>query len=208
MGGLRWSSLRESRTTPTSPTTPTERGQPGVLPQPRSPCGAWSRRPCWLLVFAPLEVELTAVAQVLNCFRHVPLFVCPWTVAHQAPLSIGFSRQEHWSGLPCPPPGDLPDPGIQPASVCLLHWQVRPLPVVPPGKPCGPRPPLNHFARPGWMARPQVNKDSLIRPTVQGLGRHLPGAEGETSFWGRLTQKPTSFPQGNTALAQSVESWF
>ena len=40
----------------------------------------------------------------------------PWTVAHQAPLSIGFSRQESWSGLPCPPPGDLPDPGIEPAS--------------------------------------------------------------------------------------------
>ena len=42
--------------------------------------------------------------------------VTPWTVAHQAPLSMGFSRQEHWSGLPFPPPGDLPDPGIQPTS--------------------------------------------------------------------------------------------
>ena len=40
----------------------------------------------------------------------------PWTVAGQAPLSVGFSRQEHWSGLPFPPPGDLPDPGIEPAS--------------------------------------------------------------------------------------------
>ena len=40
-----------------------------------------------------------------------------WTVAHQAPLSMGFSRQEHWSGLPFPPPGDLPDPGIEPASL-------------------------------------------------------------------------------------------
>ena len=39
-----------------------------------------------------------------------------WTVAHQAPLSLGFSRQEYWSGLPCPPPGDLPDPGIESAS--------------------------------------------------------------------------------------------
>ena len=38
----------------------------------------------------------------------------PWTVAHQAPLSIGSSRQEYWSGLPCPPPGDLPDPGMEP----------------------------------------------------------------------------------------------
>ena len=40
----------------------------------------------------------------------------PWTVARQAPLSMGFSRQEHWGGLPCPPPGDLPNPGIQSAS--------------------------------------------------------------------------------------------
>ena len=45
------------------------------------------------------------------------LFVTPWTVARQAPLSMGFSRQEYWSGLPCPPPGDLPDPGIEPASL-------------------------------------------------------------------------------------------
>ena len=40
-----------------------------------------------------------------------------WTVARQAPLSMGFSRQEYWSGLPCPPPGDLPDSGIEPASL-------------------------------------------------------------------------------------------
>ena len=43
-------------------------------------------------------------------------FTTLWTVAHQAPLFMGFSRQECWSGLPCPPPGDLPDPGIEPAS--------------------------------------------------------------------------------------------
>ena len=41
----------------------------------------------------------------------------PGTVAHQTPLSVGFSRQEYWSGLPCPPPGDLPDPGIKPTSL-------------------------------------------------------------------------------------------
>ena len=48
---------------------------------------------------------------------HVRLFVTPWTVAPQAPLSMGFSRQEYWRGLPCPPPGDLPDPGIESASL-------------------------------------------------------------------------------------------
>ena len=46
--------------------------------------------------------------------------VTPWTVAHQSALSIGFSRQEHWSGLPFPSPGDLPDPGIEPKSPALL----------------------------------------------------------------------------------------
>ena len=44
------------------------------------------------------------------------LFATPWTVAHQAPLSMGFPRQEYWSGLPFPPPGHLPNPGIEPAS--------------------------------------------------------------------------------------------
>ena len=46
----------------------------------------------------------------------VQLFLTPWTVARQAPLSMGFSRQEFWSGLLCPSPGDLPDPGIEPTS--------------------------------------------------------------------------------------------
>ena len=54
---------------------------------------------------------------VLNHFSRVGLFVAPWNVAHHAPLSMGFSRQEYWSGLPCPPPGDVPDPGIKPVSL-------------------------------------------------------------------------------------------
>ena len=54
---------------------------------------------------------------VLSHFIRVRLFATPWTVGHQTPLSMGFSRQEYWSGLLCLPPGDLPDPGIQPASL-------------------------------------------------------------------------------------------
>ena len=50
---------------------------------------------------------------------HVQLFATPWTVAHQASLSRGFPRQENWSGLPFPPPGDLPNTGIKPASPAL-----------------------------------------------------------------------------------------
>ena len=53
---------------------------------------------------------------VLSCYSCVQLFVTLWTIAHQAPLSMGFSRQEYWSGLPCPPPGDILDPGIKPGS--------------------------------------------------------------------------------------------
>ena len=49
-------------------------------------------------------------------FSCVWLCVTPWTVARQAPLTLGFSRQEYWSGLPCPPPGDLPNPGFEPRS--------------------------------------------------------------------------------------------
>ena len=51
------------------------------------------------------------------CFSPVSLFVTPWTVAHQAPLSMGFSRQDYWSGLPCPFPWDLPSSGIRPTSL-------------------------------------------------------------------------------------------
>ena len=50
-------------------------------------------------------------------FSHVQLFATLWTLACKAPLSMGFSRQEYWSGLPCPPPGELPNPGVKPASL-------------------------------------------------------------------------------------------
>ena len=53
---------------------------------------------------------------MLPRFGHVRLFAPPWTVAFQGPLSVGFSRQGYWSGLPFPPPGDLPDPGIEPTG--------------------------------------------------------------------------------------------
>ena len=55
----------------------------------------------------------------VKSLSHVRLFATPWTVALQAPLSVGFSRQEYWSGLPFPSPGDLPNPGIEPGSPAL-----------------------------------------------------------------------------------------
>ena len=57
----------------------------------------------------PLIVEVKSLSPVR-------LFETPWTVAYQTPPSMGFSRQEYWSGLPFPSPGDLPDPGIEPGS--------------------------------------------------------------------------------------------
>ena len=66
---------------------------------------------------------------------HVRLFAPPWTVACQAPLSTGFSRQEYWSGVPFPSPGDLSDPGIKPMSLASPAWQADSLPLAPPGKP-------------------------------------------------------------------------
>ena len=56
---------------------------------------------------------------MLSCFSHVQLFAALWTVAHQAPLSMGFARQKYCSGLPFPSPRDLPDPGIEPVSPAL-----------------------------------------------------------------------------------------
>ena len=58
-----------------------------------------------------------------------------WTVAHQIPLSMGYSRQEYWSGLPCPPPGDIPNPGMEPISLVFDALQAGSLPTEPRGKP-------------------------------------------------------------------------
>ena len=73
----------------------------------------------------------------VQLLSHVYLFAIPWTAAHQAPLFMGFSRQEYWNGLPFPSPGDLPDPEIESGFLHLLqllHWQVDTL---PPEKPTG-----------------------------------------------------------------------
>ena len=70
------------------------------------------------------------VKMKVKSLSRVRLFATPWTVARQAPLSMGFSRQEYWSGLPFPSPGDLPNPGIEPRSPTL---QADSVPSEPPG---------------------------------------------------------------------------
>ena len=76
-----------------------------------------------------IKPGLSLCAQLLSCVRH---FATPWTVSHQAPLSLGFPRQEYWNGLPFPTPGDLPRPGIKPMSPAFVGGFFT---SEPPGKP-------------------------------------------------------------------------
>ena len=74
---------------------------------------------------AQAGVPPAAVLCCASSFGHVRLFVTLWAIARQVPLSMGFSRQEYWNGLPCPPPGDLPDPRFEPTPLyisCTGRW--------------------------------------------------------------------------------------
>ena len=94
----------------------------------------------WVLLLCSSQAscgkqKFPLVVFCVQLLSHVLLFSTPWTVAHQAPVSIGFPRQGYWSRLPFPSPGDLPNPGIEPVSLCLLHWQVDSLALAPAEKP-------------------------------------------------------------------------
>ena len=94
---------------------------PLICPRMSSVCqGSWKRKP---------RKEVHAG---LNHFSRVRLFATPWTVARQLLYPWGLSRQEYWSGLPSPPPGGLPNPGIKPRSLALQAYSVL---SEPPGKP-------------------------------------------------------------------------
>ena len=92
----------------------------------------------YIFLLAPTDI-LSSILYIFLCFM-VCILICmhaqscstlfnPVTIAHQAPLSMGISRQEYWSGLPFPPPEDLPDPGIKLCLLRLLHWQAGSLPL-------------------------------------------------------------------------------
>ena len=83
----------------------------------------------WLLLGYRTMARLHACS--LSRFSHIWLFVTPWSVPCQASLSMELSRQEYWSGLPCPPPGDLPDSGMVPYLLSLRHRWASSLPPVP-----------------------------------------------------------------------------
>ena len=85
-------------------------------------CSCWDSFPSALsltMYFYPPPNSKWKWKVKVKSLSRVRLFATPWTVAHQAPPSMWFSRQEYWSGLPFPPPGDLPDPGIEPRSPAL-----------------------------------------------------------------------------------------
>ena len=93
-------------------------------------------KPNWCTYYP--SCPLSMYVCMLSPFSHIQLFVTRWTVACQAPMSMGFFWQEYWSGLPCPPPGDLPNPGIKPMSLispvladrfCItsLIWEAPPI---------------------------------------------------------------------------------
>ena len=86
---------------------------------------------CWV----HYQCSLNMHACMLSHFSSVQLYVTLWTVAHQAPLSMEFPRQEYWGGMPYPPPGDLPNPGIEPASPTSPALQAGSLHTAIPGKP-------------------------------------------------------------------------
>ena len=84
-------------------------------------------------LISSLDIYSEANLCILSHFSHVQLFETPWTVACQAPLSMGISRPENWGGLTFSSPGDLSAVGIEPNSL-YLHWQVGFLPLLPAGK--------------------------------------------------------------------------
>ena len=98
------------------------------------------RKRCYgLHCVSPLrDAEVITPVYVCSATSVVSDSVTLWTVTRWAPLSMGFPRQEYWSGLPCPPPGDLPVPGTELASFPSPALQAASLPTEPPGKPHNP----------------------------------------------------------------------
>ena len=120
------------------------------------------------LLPGPLPARFLLSGSEVKSFSPVRLFATPWTVAPQAPPSMGFSRQEYWSVLPCPPPRNLPDPGIIPVSPASAALQANSLPTEPPGKP------------------KNKNTDIEICCTPNKIGPHGLGPFGTHHLWSLL----------------------
>ena len=137
---------------------------------------------------------------------HVRLFVTPRTVACQAPLSMGFSRREYWSGLLCPPPGDLPDPGIKSMSPVSAALQADSLP-------------LSHLLRdlPYYFSTSVlilISKENKILPLLYDgliISQHIPavkenwGRPGFNSWVGKIPWKRTWPPTSVSCLGNPMD---
>ena len=108
------------------------------------------RKPSWSLPCPCRAIAFSLPSQSPICVQELRCFVTLWTLGRQASLSMGFSKQESWRGLPCPPLGDLPDPGIKPTSWTSPTLQADSLP-------------LSH----------QGSPDSGIFPSNKGLSKYL-----------------------------------
>ena len=98
-------------------------------------CSSFSHKLHYLISSNSPSYLLHKIFNNVKLLSRVRLFVIPWTVVHQVPLSVGFSRQEYWSGLPCPSPGIIPTQGLSLSLLCLLHRQADSLLLASPEKP-------------------------------------------------------------------------
>ena len=153
-------------------------------------------------------VTRTGCEYVLSCLSHVRLFATPWTVAHQASLSTGFSRQEYWSGLPFPSPGDLPDSGIKPRSPALTSgfFTAEPLREAP-GCECTS---LNFPNNNQVLCVPKIiNSLICTRPAWQDgeINTPVPPALRVPSLSGRLNSqhREVGYPPGSGC--SSIHGW-
>ena len=113
-------------------------------------------------------------ASMLSHFSHVQLFVTPWIVAHEAPLSTGFSRQEYWNGLPFPSPGDLPNAGIEPTPSEAPALQAGSLPLNHQISPFGLFGFLSHIKTMGPWGRKESDLTQRLNCRTMGITSKLP----------------------------------
>ena len=128
--------------------------------------------------------DFCILACVLSCFSRVRLCMTLWSVACQVPLSMGFSRREHCHGLPCPPPGDHPDPGMEPTSLITPAWAGGFFTPAPPGKPSD----FCTDAQRGGDSHPEQSLDSSPGPPGMGAPTHRePSPQATTPPGGRFS---------------------
>ena len=146
----------------------------------------------------------------MKLLSHVRLFVTPWTVACQAPLSMGFSRQEYWSGLPFSSPGELPDPGIKPRSPGL---QAGSLLSEPPEKPFFfkkciiyvPKDTHQNF-QPTTLSTALASKHLQLKVKIKYVFYDLLVAI-ENYIWGKMNQVSVSKPHHWTSLVLRLHAF-